>query len=476
MMIALSAPLAAASSVAGTFDAHGSIEVPAHALITSRPYALFVGDALEGTLEGHAEVAGIRVFEIRYVTADAGVVRPSLVMPTSRETSWTAYDATFSTMPNLPGWIGVRPLSAQLNEQSPGRVEITREEETRMGNGVSGSDAPQNAWFLVTHEGPALARAAEQWSLTGGFSAKIFGPTVTIKSQENSTIIETGEWNDSAAPGQIVRRWIIVDVNAGTMQATEATTRVASPDAAISFDGEAEITNASGTLHDQFEEWRAEGNATSIDGALSILLTPTSGPGRLSIEVTGDLRASTMRSRVAFPASPDTPVGLGILIAVGVLVGSAGTAYRFHQRRPHGRSRACARVDAESVAALAERAADEGDFKRAAHLLDQARRDIPTSRRLALDHAFYVSEAGEDERALRLLEDPLVRDDPDALLLATRLHARIGNMAQAEESIVRALDAAPSLALDIEGDPAYARVIARERVRTALRRARMRLT
>ncbi|HUR69810.1 MAG TPA: tetratricopeptide repeat protein [Candidatus Thermoplasmatota archaeon] len=157
------------------------------------------------------------------------------------------------------------------------------------------------------------------------------------------------------------------------------------------------------------------------------------------------------------------------LVIVAVGIGTIALAYGL-RRKP-----GVPELTAEHYATLGDAAADAEDHPRAAQMYARARERSPKSRRLAIDHAFCLSRSGDIAGAMEILEDPLVRDDQDAVLLLARLHIQQGDLASAETVFLRGLHRTPTLVSDVEGDPLFDTLLARRPVAEAARKARRKL-
>ncbi|HEX2022668.1 MAG TPA: tetratricopeptide repeat protein, partial [Candidatus Thermoplasmatota archaeon] len=128
----------------------------------------------------------------------------------------------------------------------------------------------------------------------------------------------------------------------------------------------------------------------------------------------------------------------------------------------------------EDYARLARLAAEEGNFEEALRLTREARRASPSSARLAVDEAYFLSQSGDDDAAARLLEETLEKE-PDAegmLMLARILVRRPERLADAGAWAARALRTNAAALLEIERDPDLRAVAALPDVHAAMSKAR----
>jgi hypothetical protein len=460
------APVAAATSVTGELRLSDELTLPSGTLLNAPLHALFARD-IPGTVTvtGTLDSAHVVMIEKRYASAALGPLRPSATLQDSRP-EWDLTRVTFDASSGLPGWIGLEAGSGSIEERSDASVRISIVEDEIIGNvELAGAENdPEQAYFHSQMKGPGLSRTANSWSFTGGGYIKLFGPTVKLTARENTTTIQTGEFQDPSMPGQIVRRWIQLNFPNGTIRAI-CPTEVYSTRLDASWDGEARFAQAMGELEGDDRTWVANGTE-SISGKLDARLEPIS-QGIFRLELRGDLSQTSMTARA--PSSPIATSGtkflLGLLLAA-VFAGGAGVlAVRARRKRD-----STPLIDTEAYARLADDAADAEDYDRATRFAALARRQSPTSRRLALDHAYYESKLGRDDEALRILSQRVLADDPDAHVFRARLLQQ-KDPQSAGQALVRALELAPVLVLDLETDDTIATLLNREDVRDAIRRA-----
>jgi hypothetical protein len=450
----------------------GEVLVPPRSIFEASPDAIFMEDALEDfTIHAKIAIVDVTLIETRYASLGVGPLRPALATSEERGT-WRLHDASIDVTNARPGWLGLYPDRGTSTEKVLRATPLALEVSPTIGNTPApGDDEEQeHGYYQKPLQGPIITRSVDAWTYTGGGLLRIAGPSVTLHARENTTTIQTGQFEDPEAPGQITRRWLSIRYGDGEIAAEGGSTLIASSTMVAAWDGEARFASANGTIVSSRQTWTSAGGPHEIDGNFTARIAPANEPRGFVMTLTGDLRATTMT--MLTPASPGPSIGPAWLILVAVVAGAAacgaGIAYA---RRRHTHPA----LHPEDYARLADEAADAEDYSRAAELAAEGRKRSPTSRRLALDHAFFTGQAGELDAAIRLLDDPLLRTDPDALLLLARLNLKRGHDDAAAHALVHALQAMPLILLDIDDDPTYATIVHRGAVRDAIRKARQQL-
>jgi hypothetical protein len=476
----LAMPTAAAAHVSGALRIEGAVVLPRGATLTSQPVALFAADL--GSLarfDAHAARAHVELYERTFVEASLAQQVPRVVTG-SGASSWDLTDVNATVETPAFGWLGAHVLSGTLQETVLDSGDVTARTNAVIGNQhvAQQDDTSETPAFQAEATGTSLARTTSDWAFQGAASFKLMGANVTLRSRENTTTLETGTVRDPERPGETTERWLVLTLDDADVRSTGAATAVLSPGADAAWDGPATLDDATGTLASALQTWTAEERTVTLDGSLRAALGAGSS-GDIHADLQGDLRSATMTSAARVPTAAGQSPWLPLALVVGLAIASAGGWVLARQRRPAraslpaaGTAAVATVVGADEYALLAERAADAEDYELAAAYAKQARALSPTSRRLALDHAYYEAERGARDDAWRALEDPLLRDDPDAALLAMRLHLDEGREDAAAERLVRALELAPLTLLDVERDPATERLLARPEVRAAVERAR----
>jgi len=475
MLLAIALPLASAAAVGGELIVSGAASFPLGAHAEGTPQAVFIEDALKITaFEGTAPTIRVHLFEDSFVNVDLVQPRTMLVVATNRPT-WTAQEATLTIAASRPGWLGLHPDNGIFSTETKRPLSLEATARASIGNGdaIPDRDDPSRSYYLVEVDEPSIATSITSWSYEGAGAIKALGPRVTLTTSDNVTTFETGEMPDPDNPGRMVLRWIVIESDDLAIRAA-APAAVVSNQLRVDWDGAADLGAAHGTLDSALMTWDADGVPTTIEGALRAIIEPTASGEALRMDITGDMRTSTMSTRVPVPLI-ETPAGrAGFVILVGAVVAGAGTAALLRGRRRRTRSEA-ADLGADEYMQLAESAADGEHFDDALKWVRHAREHSPTSRRLALDEAFYTSMSGERNAALSLLHESILAEDPDACLLRARLLLESGEPEGAARALIQALDVAPVTLLDIETDPTYHEILLRDEVKRAIRQARRKL-
>lgn len=478
LLAVLAFPQASAASVGGEIVIEGALSLPNGASLISHPVAIFAEDAMSiESIGARASAIRVLLFEDSYISADLVGPRTSLVIGTNRPT-WTATNATISIERSRPGWFGIHPDAATLtsSDQAPLRIEAAPRASLGNGDAIPDENDPSRRYYLAEVDEPTLLTAATAWTYEGAGALKAMGPRVTITSRQNTTTIETGDMPDPNNPGRSIQRWVVIEARDLVIEG-RAPVQLAASQADADWSGEITLRAARGTLMGPLTSYTAEGAITKLDGDLAAALSPAQGGTRLALAISGDLRSTTMSTRIVAPIPEGSDGRLGFLILVGAVLAGAGAYARVHhKRRQRARTRAPPTLAADDYSRLGEIAADGERYAEALEWVRHARALSPTSRRLALDEAFYTSMTGDAAAALRILQDPLLSTDPDACLFRSRLLMDRGEHDEAAQATIDALELAPVVLLDIETDPQYAGLLARPDVKRAVRAARRKLT
>lgn len=464
VFIVLLLPLAEAAEAAGELEAQ-LLSLPSEAKLTARDPTLFVRDAAQLQALGHAPRLTVRVFEERLVTAPIPGIRPVL-QPTENRTVWTVHDAAVSITPSRPGWLGIRAQGGEVSSSALSIQTVTSKASLILGDpNASVDDNEELPYFRAKLSDPTLVQESGSWTLSGSARIKLMGPTVALRANENETTIETGQMPDPSNPLAEVRRYVILEVQSGNFSFVAPAT-LASIDVQVSWDGVGVLHGADGKVANGIKEWRATGADSQLDGAFRAELRPARDHAAIIIGLQGDLRATSMTPWLRSPTAPGSFTGWILLVAAAALgAGSAAT-------RAWRRSRSHPDLEVEELASVADAAADAEEFARAATLLRLAREQSPASTRLALDQAYFLWRDGKSQAALRILNERVLAGDPDALQLKARILLRAGDEPAAAQAFIDALERAPVLVLDIDGDAELERLTRRTDVSEAVRRAR----
>lgn len=461
-------PVAIATAIVGEIALRGPMTLPPGALVDAPLHALFstaVTDDLQ--LFGTFPTAHVTVMEVHYASVPIGPLRPSLAID-DRRPEWDLHDLALTASSSRAGWLGLQSESGNVQTRPSQALKLSPVADPELGNAatVSADQDAEHAYFHAKLDGLALKQADASWTFDGSGSLKLLGPVATMRARENTTTIETGEFEDPERPGQLLRRWIQIDFDQGSI-AAECQTDIITPSARASWDGEASLERAAGEIQSDGRAWIADGDET-IAGRLESRMTPNEAGGFFQLAVEGELSHTSMVVR-----APEGPLvgGFPTLLAglVGVVLAGGATwlVTKFHRR--HG-----VHLNADEYAHLADEAADADDYARAAHFAREARNASPTSRRLALDHAYYCMKAGRREEALGILADRLLAESADARLLQSRLLIQTDANAAAI-ALTRALELAPVLVFDVEGDAELDALFQRSDITNAVRQAYARL-
>lgn len=464
-------PTSHAASVRGTFEVAGSIEIAAQHTMTSAPHAVFIPDAtLVQELRLATNAATFRVFENSYLQATALDHRPMVGISTDRST-WTVHNATIHQgAERKAGWIGMHAKLGELTEKEEDPQVIERLDRGRVGNGrgVPDRDHPEQPNYLVLLESPFIHRVSNSLHYVGSGSLKLFGPTLLVESFENRTTIETGEVNDPSNPARVTLRWVVITFDEATLS-LQGPAEVASESVISSWDGDATLRSATGSIQTPLRSWAAEHDDARITGALTGRILARDR--FLSVELAGELRSSTMASQttVAVPSGSSwLPVGIGIGLIVG---GVGGWYYAARNRRQASLTPDSIPIGAEEYAQLAENAADRERFADALTWVERARVVSPTSRRLAFDHAFFLSQLGETKRAIEAIHAAAPAEDGEAAFFLARLYLQDNRIDYAAHWLCIAMEQEPILLFDAEHDADVLPLTSREDVKRAMRRA-----
>lgn len=475
MLLAIALPLASAAAVGGELIVERAASFPPGAHAEGTPQAVFIENALKITgFEGSAPSIRVHLFEDSFVSVDVVQPRTMLVVATNRPT-WTAQDATLTIDASRPGWLGLHPDNGILSTEAVRPLSLEAIARARIGNGDAIPDRgdPSRSYYLVEVDEPSIATSIKSWSYEGAGAIKALGPRVTLTTSDNVTTFETGEMPDPDNPGRMILRWIVIESDDLAIRAAAPAT-IVSNQLRVDWDGAADLGATRGTLDSALTTWDADGVPTTIEGTLRAIIDPTVTGEALRMDIRGDMRTSTMSTRVPVPLI-ETPTGrIGFIILVGAVVAGAGTAALLRGRRKGTRVGA-SDLGADEYMRLAESAADGEHFGDALKWVRLAREHSPTSRRLALDEAFYTSMSGERKAALSLLHESILAEDSDACLLRARLHLESGEQERAARALIQSLDLAPVTLLDIETDPTYHEILLRDDVKRAIRQARRKL-
>lgn len=472
----LIAPLAQGASAVGELLVQDKAVLPTATTITSVPAAFFVPNASAmDTIQGTAAALTVRLYEERHLSASIADQRPKLRIANT-DPAWQLHDVLLTISPENPGWLGIHASTAEVVEEASEPIVIEPQGAQRVGTGISDldRDQPSDPYYLVHTGTGMISRTSSEWGVFGAASAKIFGPSVTLEARENTTTITTGQFQDPTNPAQIVTRWLVLETSDFSLNATETPARLFSKSASVTWEGEALLGPTQGAIEGEQAVWKARGSSPeSLAGRFSSSITASPSGDTLTIRLEGDLRTTTLGS-TAVPRAPITwftwwPVLLAI--ALGVAGGSALVL----RRKPARGDQGTTVLGADEYADLADRAADAERFDEAAEWASRARELSPTSKRLALDQAFFLFMSGAPDRARYILEDPLLSDDADAALLHARLLIESGDFPAAGACLARALHEEPLVLLDIESDPGYAILLQLPEVQRARRDARRRI-
>lgn len=470
-ILLLATPLAQAASVTGEVAVGRHLALPAGAELSGVAVGIYTELEQEGALvlDASAPTARVQLVEMSYAAASVGPLRPAVMTSDARPT-WIAEDVDLRLAPARRGFVGMTPHDATVSVSSSEGLTIAQSMDPKLGNAefAPDPDRPGFPFYEAGIEGAGLRYSTVSWSLEGTTLMRVLGPTIVIVSRTNTTTIETGEVPDPSTPGRIVRRWAIIELRDATIDARAPRWDILAREMQADWTGSTRLEGAEGTLGGGATEWIATGGDERIDGAFTATIRPRQDG--IDLALSGDMRTSTMRTRLA------TPTGAGDwmlpMALIAVVAAATGGGYALARRR---RQPGTTTIGPEDYAHLAEIAADADDFERAASLAEQARKESPTSRRLVLDHAYYLHRAGQREKAKGVLAAPTLATDADALMLLAHVHHSLGEDADAATALTRALRIAPALCLDLDGDPHLEALLARSDVASAMRDARREL-
>jgi tetratricopeptide (TPR) repeat protein len=133
-------------------------------------------------------------------------------------------------------------------------------------------------------------------------------------------------------------------------------------------------------------------------------------------------------------------------------------------------------LQVDDLLALADAAAEGGQFDVAREWAARARKILPDSPRVLVDHGFFSAECGDFDAALEAYERAAERsEDGEPEFLASQLLLKhFGRADEAATLLLRALRKAPELAFEADEVPEFAALKTRLEVRLALERSRRR--
>ncbi|HVL48955.1 MAG TPA: hypothetical protein VM889_10395 [Candidatus Thermoplasmatota archaeon] len=315
----------------------------------------------------------------------------------------------------------------------------------------------------------------------GAGTAVLFGPDVTIRARENTLGFNTGESAESGALVWTIRQeWITIDFVDGAFEArgSQGAFRSAVADLDVAWREMAVFVPLAGVLRAGGQEFRAEGRPIYVSGDFvgTLNIRSLQDEHAVLFNFQGDLWSTSLKPQ-AVSVSAETGSWPFLLALAGL--GGAGSlaGLALLRRRRLRRPREQPIVGSpEAYLAAANRAAAEEDWEEALDWIRKGRTLAPTSVKLRLDEAFFLSMLGRIPEAFRIYEEAAaLATDGEAAFSAAVCAAQHGlPAAEAERWLLVALDRSPELALEVS-DLCFKEIIERPRIREALEIAAERL-
>lgn len=459
------APTALAASVSGEMTAL-SLSLPTHGTLDGRPLAgLVSGDLVATTLAGRAA----RLHVVEYEETRLALATGTLQAGPPRVTHHNFTNAELSLSGAGPGSMaGFYPRDGATFEMEATTSSLHAEARSTLTDQDEASADLDAWWYAQEVDDPHVAVAARGVALmTGAWAVKVRGGAATIESDEGTVTLRTGA--DASAPGHATIRWLLIESQAIDMTLDTGSTLLlaALVEGHASWTGAARVDGASGRLHADGIEYEARMSSATVDGDLRARLSPapTSGPVRLLLGISGDMRSTSLAAATVAPVpSGSSWTGVWILAAAVVLLGG-GAGVAFSVRRRHApmspvRDPVVPLVTivqqpsakASAAAALVKQAYEQGDarnWEEAAVLFARARKLDPTHPRVALDEGFARYMAQDHAGAIHVLEEAAKDSrDGEAELLCAYCALAAGDREGAGSFILQALEA-PALSDEI---------------------------
>lgn len=529
---ALAVPFAIAASSAGEFVTRGAVDFTGTTDATFPTAVLFLGDTSQVDISGSFPLARVCLHEWR--SAEIGVVSPPL-FSTPIEKKGPCFDQrnlALSLTPsgNHSGWLGVHPSpggSLAFTPNGTATLEpassftFASPEADTFGTDASGPDRekPDQPVFVARSAEPSVTASQAGVAVqVGPGELKIKGADVVMRSDTNESEYRTEDTSAQGSVGERVQRWLVVTFPAGevTITSNAAPFQVAASSATVAFDGIARFVPESGGLQFGETTYPADrGEAATVDGSFSAIVTPTSGGDALGLTLRGDARSASF-VQVPAPATgaafPWLWVGVGAVALV--LVGGAAVAVKRYDLRPvaavreriqarHHKpkptplpayvgptspaspepaapeSRVAIAQVAESYAERAHAAALAENWPVAVDLLERALRAHPELPDGHLDLGGALLDSGKPEEAIPVLEKAAKESETgEAEMLCAVASVKMRAEGQAEGYLLDALgrkELHPDVLAEIQERPELAKVRERPRVKAAIDAATTRL-
>lgn len=399
------------------------------------------------TLRANASHASVTIFEWRRATLGVPGAPVSNTFAQA-ERSYSLTDLTIELAAGEhAGWLALDG-GVSIQALAAGPVSMTSRSGGAIGHKAASTNPEDHRFYSRVMPGVHLLTAGDvQLSAEGNeILLWLSGPDVRLAARENSTVVRTGDLQGEAGAGDRLDRVARIVMSSSAVQVDGVQLVIATE--------EGTARGAPGTRLDEIvlPEWTRM-SVSPIDHRAGI-----------------DLEEDALAEGSAFIERAVAPVDLSPLAwlvgILGLVAIAAVTTVALRAR--HG---ADAGPMADDYAALAALAIEQSRHEDALRWTREALRHAPASGRLKLEEAYLLAQLGRTDEALEAYDEAAT---PDADLHAAMLLTRLGQLEVAEAKLVAALDAAPSLLLEVEGPPLDV-LTGRPAVRRAMAEARARM-
>lgn len=462
---------AAASADIGFFVADGPIHVPSDSELVWREAFVFWPDVPEDTVvEVHADHVLVEHYQFQSQGVDDARYYLSNDSSRYRLTNVTV------TVQESDGWMATYPTaSGAVTSLLDSDARLVASEPDRLGNGDASSEEQDGGTPFVwqTFARPHMQLdAAGRMQVEGGLSWKLSGSTVVLSASENTTTIRTGSFASAEGlPTQRTDSWLVLRLSNARGSMAAGAYAAAAPAVAGNVQGALSFHAVHGALATANGTFTASDEPTVLTGAYDVDFAPTTagsgGPG-VALQMEGQIHAATL-ARAPVPADSLASRAGWFWLGVGTLLGAGGVgiavAARAKQRQKSLGLDEC--VDMMHAAANEGRYGDALDWNRRAQAF------APRNPRLKADRGWYLSRLGDVEGALREYDEASRLDEEGQadFLAAVLLLETDQPMELVVPRVVRALERTPGLALEIQDDGLFRRVVAHPLVERAMRDA-----
>lgn len=505
----------AAEQASGAVDVKGRVDVEnlaqahaqaAHALLAPD---LFSSISLRVT-NGAGQAAEVCYVERTYVTVKEPFPQLSFQPVPDEPKCYTDSNLTLSLEGAAEGdsYVGFYPIEMGLTFEDAKAAHLEFWDNGRLAsNGAETTslrptDAhPRDRHYYVMDVNTSHVVVEASGLITGTMTGhlKVLGLPVHVSSDSGPHTFETGIGEPSGPAGEQKRRWVFVTLkNADFVLESGAPVLAAVEGLQASTSGKLSFRAMSGSIVSSEATYSPRRAQTdSINGTFSTTLIPRDGVGNVGTLTLQGTVAGTSMVRVPVPPGAEGAAAssLSLLLLGAVLGGGAAVAVgavvlyrRRMQKRVHP---ALARgapnepavlvtvehEEPESLERLLEKAttaAAWADWASALRLVRRAQHEAPDDADLRRSEGRYLSRLGHHEEALAAYEVAAVLGDAVAYVDAAVCAWRMRDEPSAKAFLEKALEADPTLAAEIEREPALEILREDEEVQRLLRDARER--